>query len=78
MELLAEEQLNPRGEERADLRAAQICFTTASVFGGGDVDIETFMPDFQREEKVKKEVTLEEFDGKLRCWGAGLKRIQGK
>jgi len=75
-ELLAEEELNPRGEFRADYRNAISSMTFASCMGAKDIDIETFMPKFSCEDDTKKEVTQEEFDGKLKCWGAGLKRIK--
>jgi hypothetical protein len=69
-----EEHINPRSEERADLRNAITASTIANSFGN-KMDVMSFMPKFNTEEK--KPITLEEFDGKMKCWGASIRKIKG-
>ena len=44
-------QIEPFGEERADLRAAIVAHTVASCMSGSRSKIADFMPDFDRKDK---------------------------
>jgi len=56
MEWMAYFQIEPFGEERADLRNAITCQTIAGAMGlkkkgGGDFKITDFMPDFEKKKR---------------------------
>ncbi len=72
IELCAEEQLSPRGEERDDLRSAMICATVARGAGAKNVKLEDYQLKFDVQEK--KEQTQEEFDQNIAIFNAQLKR----
>jgi hypothetical protein len=72
-ELLAEEQINPRSEERADLRNAITSATIANAFGGKGADPMSFMPKFDVENNSSK--TQEDFDSKMVAWQNALNKV---
>ena len=76
-ELLAEEELNPRGEQRADLRNAITATTIASVFGSKNTSMFDFMPKFDQGQD-KEEVTQDEFDAKAMLWESVINKSKGK
>ena len=71
-ELLAEEQLNPRGEERSDLRAAMICATVAMSVGVQNVKLSDYQIKFDQK---ATEVTQEDFELKAQSWANTIKRV---
>jgi hypothetical protein len=67
-----EECINPRSEERADLRNAITSAAIANSFGG-KADVMSFMPKFDVEDNTCK--TQDDFDAKMTVWGNALKKV---
>ena len=74
-ELLAEEQINPRGQDRADFRSAMICTTIANSFGGSKAKMTDFMPRFDEEKELCS--SQDEFDAKMDLWANTMKKAKG-
>lgn len=70
-DLLAEEHINPRGEERADLRSAMICTTIARSVGSKTAKITDYQLKF--DESTKKD-TPQEISMKLKMLSNMVKR----
>ncbi len=70
-DLLAEESLSPRGEERDDLRSAMICVTLARCFGNKKAKLSDYQIKFDSEQKKD---TPQEIRMKLRTLQNMIKR----
>jgi len=59
-DLLAEESINPRGQDREDLRSAMVCVTLARCFGNKQAKLSDYQIKFNSEPKkdTQKEISI--------------------
>lgn len=58
-ELIAEEKISPRGEERADLRMAILGSTMANMWSKRRYTVQQFMPKFDRKQQSAREMHMQ-------------------